>query len=782
MSDHPSDRSGMIARLLLPLALLGLLAIPASAQQSGAVGGVLTTALAGAPLADARLLLPDLGRATVSDDKGAFRFSGVPVGSWRLIAQAIGYAPDTVQVEVRVGIESRVAISMHRAAAILDPLVVAATRETTRRAEGSLTVDGLTGSEIREVRAAHPAGILNRLAGVHVSETSGEGHMMAMRLQVTTAPMYLYLEDGIPTRPTGFFNHNALYEVNLPQAGGIEVIKGPGSALYGSDAIGGIVNVMTRPAPLSPALELNLETGSYGHRRLLASTGSTFGGHGIRLDANVTHSDNWKSDATFDRQSGTLRWDAWLGRSGWNARTVIAGSRIDQTDVPALSRALYDTARSVNLAPIAYRRARALRMSTAFERETGSDLIAFTPYARLNRMDLLPSWQLSYDPQTWITTNTSVGFLARWRRDIGWWDGRVILGVDGDLSPGSYLAKQAVVTRGGPYNRWTSYTEGDTHYDYDATWRALSPYIQTNWTPAPKLRVDLGVRLDLSAYRYATRLTPIATGAHRVPGDTTVSYRHASPKVGATWEFSPALAVYGSWRHGFRAPSFGQLFTQNSAANTVGLQPVTTDSWEGGIRGQLGTRAVYQLAAYTMQVTNDILTYVTPENTREARNAGAATHRGIEASVGLALTPSLRLDAAYSIAEHVYDAWVPQAATTERPAVDYSGNLIEQAPRTLGSATLAWSPTLLRGGRLAVEWSHMGRYAQNAANDTFYEGHHLVGIHANAMVGPRAELFLKVTNLANTQYAELSSYDAFQKDTYTVGNPRMVYGGIRYAW
>ena len=37
--------------------------------------------------------------------------------------------------------------------------------------------------------------------------------------------MYLYLEDGVPTRATGFFNHNALYEVNLPQAGGIEVLE-----------------------------------------------------------------------------------------------------------------------------------------------------------------------------------------------------------------------------------------------------------------------------------------------------------------------------------------------------------------------------------------------------------------------------------------------------------------------------------------------------------------------------------------------------------------------------
>lgn len=55
---------------------------------------------------------------------------------------------------------------------------------------------------------------------MHVSDLSGEGHSMAIRQPITTKPMYLYLEDGIPTRATGFFNHNALYEVNIPQSGG----------------------------------------------------------------------------------------------------------------------------------------------------------------------------------------------------------------------------------------------------------------------------------------------------------------------------------------------------------------------------------------------------------------------------------------------------------------------------------------------------------------------------------------------------------------------------------
>ena len=747
---------------------------------TGDLDGIVVAQQGGAPIGGVRIGVLGTSRSAISGKDGRFHLAALAPGAIRVITQHLAYAPDTATVTIMAGRAAEVRFALQEAATVLQPLIISATREVERRSEGSLTIDALSGEQVRQTRAAHPAGLLNQLAGVHVTETSGEGHMMAMRLQVTTAPMYLYLEDGIPTRATGFFNHNALYEVNLPQSGGIEVIKGPGSALYGSDAIGGIVNVMTRPASLTPSVDLNVEGGANGYRRLLASVSGTAGVHGLRADVNVTHSDNWKELAPFDRQSGTIRWDASFG--GWNARTVIAGSRIDQQDVPAVSFGIYDTAATVNLAPIAYRTVRSFRASTAFERESGNALLSFTPYARINEMGLLPSWQLSYDPQTWETRNTSLGFLARYRRDIAPGNGRIILGLDGDLSPGSYLARQAVVTRGGPYNAWISFTDGATHYDYDATYKALSPYLQTHWNPVGPLRIDAGVRADFAGYDYETRLAPVATGNHRVPANTSVSYSHLSPKVGATYAFSDHLNVYGSYRHGFRVPSFGQLFTQNSAENTVNLRPVTVDSWEAGVRGEFSRRVVYQVAGYTMDVDNDIMTFVTAQNTREARNAGSARHRGLEASLGLLLAKPVRLDLAYSVASHRYLEWTPQAAKPNAPEVSYSGNLIEQAPRTIGSAMLAWTPSLLGGGRVAVEWSHLGRYAQDAANTSFYAGHNLVNVHANAFIFARTELFLRLTNLADTRYAELSSYDAFQRDTYTPGAPRALFAGARHVW
>lgn len=758
--------------------LVATLALPLGAQAT--IEGTVTASHGGAALTDVTVFVAGLRRGAITDAQGHYRIAAVPAGSHKLVAQRVGFSTDTSDVSVTETGVVTADFHLTEAAAIVTPVVVSATRELQRRSEGSVTIDALSGSDIRVTRASHPAEIMNRLAGVHVSETSGEGHMMSIRLPISTNPMYLYLEDGIPTRATGFFNHNALYEVNLPQAAGIEVIKGPGTALYGSDAIGGVINVLTRPAPLSPTVEGSLEGGANGYARLLASAGNTWGSNGLRADVNITHSDNWKQDAPFNRQSGTLRWDAVLGTSGWTAKTVLTGSRIDQQDVPAISRAVFDTAMTVNLAPIAFRKVRALRLSSAIEKQAGSSLWSFTPYGRVDDMGLLPAWQLSYDPQVWDTRNNSAGFLARWRRDVTPFNGQIIIGTDGDWSPGSFTANRAAYTRSGPFNAYTSYTKAETQYDYDVTYRSLSPYVQTQWTPLPKVHIDAGIRADFSGYDYVNHLTPLDSGAHRRPASTAVSYTHISPKVGVSYELSRGFNVYASYRNGFRAPSQNQLFQQNSALNTVDLEPVKVNSYETGVRGQLGNRFVYQLSAYDMTIHDDILTYTTAQDTKEATNAGRSRHRGIEVSTGAAITPTLRLDASYAISSHRYIDWTPSVSAAD--PVSYSGNIVESAPRDLSDVMLTWSPAVLRTGRIALEWSHTGRYAEDPADTEFYPGFELVSLNTNFFIRPRAEIFARMINVLDRQYAELVTYDAFRKDQYTPGAPRSIFAGVRYAW
>lgn len=764
------------ATLLLLAAALAAPPVTLAAQESGTVAGRALLA-AGTPVPDLIVRVEGSTRGALTDADGRFQIAGVPAGPQLLVAQRAGLATVREPVTVPAGGTVSVTLTLTAQATVIAPTVVSATRELQRRAEGSATIDVLDGAELRALRPAHPAQALNRMAGVHVAELSGEGHSTAIRQPISTKPLYLYLEDGVPTRSTGFFNHNALYEVNVPQAAGIEILKGPGTALYGSDAIGGVVNVLTRPAPVAPSAELSVEGGAFGYGRVLASGGFTRGAHGLRAELNLSRSDNWKDDAPFARRSGTLRWDHFTA-NGLTVRTVLTGSDIDQQDVPPLSQAQFDEHRSLNRAPIAFRAVQALRLSSAIELERGASHWSVTPYARYNVLELLPSWQLTYDPQVWDTRNRSVGFLARWRRDFAPLDTRVMVGADVDYSPGSFHAQEAVTTATGTPGIWASYAPGEVHYDYDVTYRQASPYLHLELTPLPKLRVDAGLRWDLAGYDYENRLTPLATGRHRRPESTSVDYAHLSPKLGATYELSRAASVYASYRHGFRAPSQGQLFQQNEAESTVDLEPVKVDSWEAGVRGQLGPRLLYQVAAYDMRVTDDILEFRGDGTQRVAVNAGETRHRGVEASVGLAVTTELRLDAALSVAKHEYVSWKPNAAT------DYSGNRIEAAPDQLSSLSLTWTAPALNGGRAMVEWNRTGSYAVDPGNvQAPYGGYEL--LNAQLSYGIRrtgVELFARGVNLLGRDYAELTSWTQFQQHQITPGAPRSLYAGARYQW
>jgi outer membrane receptor protein involved in Fe transport len=590
----------------------------------------------------------------------------------------------------------------------------------------------------------------------------------------TTEPVYLFLEDGVPTRSTGFFNHNALYEVDLPHAGRIEVLKGPATALYGSDAIGGVIDVETRAPTRRPAAQAYAEGGHNGWSRALLSASGTHGSHGLRAALNLTRTDGWRDGTGYERQSGTLRWDHSLPRG--LLKTVISFSRIDQETAgsSALLRDDYLGDRTINYTPISLRNVRAIRVSSALDVLVGETRLSLTPFLRWNEMELLPNWSLTYDPTIYTTGHRSAGLLLRASRELGPLRSRIIAGADADYSPGGREEFRIDPVREG--RMFTAYSVAEPLYDYDVTYRSISPYLQLETNPIDRLHVTAGLRYDRMAYDYGTHLDAIATGRWRRPPDARIAYEHLSPKLGVIYEFGAGLAAYANYVHGFRVPSEGQLFRQGSAANTVGLQPVVANSFEVGARGETFGRIGYTFAAYRMEVGNDILTYIRPDGIRETQNAGRTLHRGLEAGLGMAVAPRLRADVAWSLAQHSYLEWRPAAE------VDYRGNEQESAPNVLASARVAYSPRLLGSGQVAAEWTHVGRYWMDAENSHRYPGHDLYSISSSLPVGRHLTVIARMMNVTDERFAESASYTQARGEEFAPGLPRTVYVGLQYGW
>jgi len=680
---------------------------------------------------------------------------------------------------------------------VLPDVTVTGTREAESLSRVPAAVGVIPAESIRRTAPAHPSQLLGQVPGVAAAVTNGEGHTTAIRQPFTTAPVYLFLEDGLPIRATGFFNHNALYETNLPQAGGVEVVRGPGTALYGSDAIGGIVNVLTRMPSPKPGADANLELGGFGWRRLLlgGDTGSgTLGA--LRVDLNATHTDGWRDATAYDRRSGTLRWDAGLG-DATVAKTVLSFSRIDQqtgANSP-LPLADYLNRPTTNYRPIAFRTVDALRLSTNIEHERGGSLFSVTPYVRDNGMDLLASFALPSDPTLARTSNRSFGVAAKWRHDWGGaWAARTVAGIDLETSPGGRREDRVLptVSGTGASRLYSAYTLGARVFDYDVTFDAVSPYLHGEVSPVERLRVTAGLRWDRLSYRFDNRIDqavvrdPTSGAFYGQVADTSVSFSQPSPKLGATWAFDANTTGWAGYSHGFRAPSEGQLFRPTVATSAaqatqlaslaLGLKPIQADQLELGLRGGRDDALRWELVAYRLDKRDDLVTQRDPAtNVATSVNAGRTRHQGVEAGLGWRFAPQWRADAALSYAVHRYVDWVTATA-------DFSGKEMEGAPRWLSNARLTWQPS--SRGFVQLEWVRLGSYWLEASNNPAfgkYDGHDLFNLRAQWPVSAGVAVFARVYNLTDVRWADSASVSS-NTAVYSPGLPRTVYAGVDVRW
>ncbi len=684
----------------------------------------------------------------------------------------------------------------------LPTVTVTGTREAEKISETPVSVGVVSRESIKFTRPGHPSEILGQVPGVAVGITNGEGHTTAIRQGFTTSPLYLYLEDGIPTRATGNFNHNALFELNLPGAGGIEVIRGIGTALYGSDAIGGIVNVLTRQPAAKSAADASVEFGQHGYQRFLGGIDTgRIGQDAVRGDLNLTHTDGWRIKTGYDRQSLNLRWDR-EPDDETAVKTILGYSKVDMETGAnsALPYDLYVNSPTINLRSPAFRQVEALRISTSVARDLGGGKeLTVTPYVRNNWMNLNGSYNFTGDARIEETTVWSYGVLAKLRKDFD--DSlrtRLIVGMDFDYSPSERKETKINLTsvQIGPnslYTQYTGYTLGGVIYDYEANYTSAAPYAHLEISPAEKLRVTMGLRYDYAQYDMKNRLTPGFVSAsgrqYYNPAEASVDFSRLSPKLGATYALTAQSHVFVSYNQGFRTPSESQLFrggrsdagalvTQQAQARALSnaalnLKAIKAEQYELGFRG-LASDWNYEVVGYLLKKKDDLLSQRDSTGFAVQTNNGETEHKGVEIGLGKTLLPTLRFDLAGSYAKHIYTSWVTST-------INYSGKEIEASPRLLGNVRLTWKP--LAGTTTQLEWVKIGSYFLDQENIFGkYPGHDLFNLRASQVLSKDVSAFARITNLLDKRYSDSASQSSATGGLYSPGLPRTVYAGLEAKW
>ncbi|HEX4938167.1 MAG TPA: TonB-dependent receptor, partial [Candidatus Kapabacteria bacterium] len=445
----------------------------------------------------------------------------------------------------------------------LEAVVVTASRTATGLGETPAAISRLENDAITDSKPRLISDVIDRVPGVHMVDLGNEQHSMSIRQPITTSALYQYLEDNIPIRPLGVFNHNALNEINLAGVDSVEVMRGPTSSLYGSNAVGGAVNFLSAAPSLTPEAWAGLRGSDQGYGRVDVGASGTEGDLGARLSYyRSVVNDGWREYGDGDKDSLSARVDYVLSDSSLvktvgsytNLYTDMSGSlgESDYQNNPEKSYQTFTERTDINS-----------RISSSLETEWDADTSTrATLFWRDNSHGQIPSYQLGScqptPPAETCTTNgrqndnsyTSYGFDSQFNRALGFMDARMILGAGWDRTKNDYSEDNLSVLRDTEL-RYVSYTVTSKRRRYDALIDNPSVYFQGEIKPLDLTTVVLGGRYDKIRYDFDNHLAPSSsTGAP----DEIREFSHVSPRLGIARELGQDAELFLNLSQGFVPP------------------------------------------------------------------------------------------------------------------------------------------------------------------------------------------------------------------------------------
>lgn len=251
--------------------ILVLLCFPASmfAQSAASLQGIISDEQ-GAKVVRADIRLRSRGGwqgSTKSDQSGTFEFDNLKVGEYLIEVRAAGFS-DFVSPEIRLDAGTTEKLNLQlKVAAINESVVITATGTPQRADEVSKAVTVVNDQEIEAGREISLAEALRGTPGMRVQQQGSFGAITSLRLRGQRSFDTAILLDGLRVRDSADINGSAVSLVTdlLPtDLDRVEILRGSGSSIYGTNAIGGVINLLPKTGSGRPHFEAGFEGGSLG--------------------------------------------------------------------------------------------------------------------------------------------------------------------------------------------------------------------------------------------------------------------------------------------------------------------------------------------------------------------------------------------------------------------------------------------------------------------------------------------------------------------------------------
>jgi len=441
----------------------------------------------------------------------------------------------------------------------------------------------VTREDIERWQTKSVAEVLTRLPGVDLAQSGGMGTNAALFIRGTESRHVLLLIDGIPLNNAGISNAPDVSQIPLSLIQRIEYIRGPRSALYGSDAIGGVINIITGRS--KPGAEISAGVGSKGYQTYDGAVQQEFDNTKITLAGNYTYTKGFDIDA------------------------LDAPRQPDRDGF--MSKSLYGSV----------------------EQQINDNLSGFFRgfgYDNRTGYDGYDTYDSSYttiigraDTRQLYAQNWDAGL--RFQQDF--WQSQLVAGyghskdLNYDPKKGRYDASATLDDVKQYTAQWlNTFTVGQGNIGAGVDWKKQTTRAGTGYLDDGYEQRNTGV--FVSAMQQIQSVT-LEAAARR--DDDSNFGNHGTWQTSAAWEFIDGYRIIGSYGTAYKAPTMSQIHSKNYG--NPNLEPEESKQWEGGFEGLTGP-VNWRVTAYR----NDIDNLIGYDEQNHYYNVDKARIEGIEAT------------------------------------------------------------------------------------------------------------------------------------------------------
>ena len=654
----------------------------------------------------------------------------------------------------------------------LNPVIVTGNKMQEKRSESPIAISVISKENIEKIKPNRIEFLLNTVSGVYMPSIGNEQHMMAIRQPISLKGLYLYLEDGMPIRTSGLFSNNALIEINTGAIKSLEVIKGPASALYGAEAIGGVINVLTQAAGDKKLIQFSNQINSIGLFKSDLSFGIPSSKGGWFINTNYAAQNKGPIDySDFNKKGISIRHDFENGKwSGFQTLQYIDYYAQMTGSVDSIHFASHNFS---SLQTFTFRKINALRLRQNLNYRWGDNAsTVLNVMYRDNAMDQNPTYSIAntsnptkFKGQINRNEFNSIALDIQHIISLKSINSKFVIGASGDFTNQNLKAHYIDIFKDtllGKYTKYTYPARDSLVSNYQTKINNQAVYVNFISKIGTHIKTNLAVRYDQFEYRFSNLLN---TGT---PSSNN-NFSSIIPKLGITYNENNC-GLYTNYSEGFVPPQITEIY---NAIRVPYLLPQTFNNIEAG--GWVNYQKWHsEISIYQLIGKNEIISVRQPDGVNLNQNSGATKHIGIEYQIKYKPTNSIEFNWSATNAKHNYIATIIKG-------VDVSGNEMSAAPHFWSNL----SSNLKLNSQLSsnLEWQHQSSYFMDEINATKYPGFDVLNVRFNYNIR-NSSFWLHILNVTNSYYSTMATKNFSVKGnaaySYYMGEPRSI--AIGWKW